>query len=307
METLANLESFVRSAEARSFSAAARRLALTPAAVSRNVARLESNLGVRLFQRSTRRLTLTEAGERFLQSVAGGLDSIQSAIAAVASDSGQPTGTLKLSMAPGFGADYVLPLLPGFMARYPAVLSDWHMDNRKVDLIAEGFDAAIAGGIELAPGVVARELARVHMVAVAAPSYLAGRKTPKDPADLADWDGIAMRSVQMGRLRNRMLRSKSGREMPVESVPKLVFNDPEAMTRASLMGLGVALLAMPHALPHLESGALKRVLPQWHWDDGPISLYFSAQRLLPAKTRAFIDYLIARFREQRIAERLLAN
>jgi DNA-binding transcriptional LysR family regulator len=125
VETLANLESFVRSAEFGSFSAAARRLGLT-AAVSRNVAHLEGRLGVRLFQRSTRRLTLTEAGERFLQSVSGGLESIQAAIAAVADDAAQPAGVLKVSMAPAFGLDYLLPLLPAFLARHPAVVPDWH-------------------------------------------------------------------------------------------------------------------------------------------------------------------------------------
>ena len=304
METLANLESFVRSAELRSFSAAARRLALTPAAVSRNVARLETNLGVRLFQRSTRRLTLTEAGERFLQSVSGGLESIQSAISAISKDSGEPGGTLKLSMAPGFGADYVLPLLPGFVARYPGIQHDWHLDNRKVDLIADGFDAAISGGVELAPGVVARELARIHIVAVAAPSYLEGKKDPRHPDDLLDWDAIAMRSVQQGRLRQRRLRDKKAHEVEIDSPPKFVFNDPEAMTRAAVMGLGFALVPAPHALPHIESGRLRRILPQWFWDDGPISLYYAGQKLLPAKTRVFIDYLIAQFREERIAERL---
>src|SRR5215475_11434204 len=110
METLANLESFVRSAETRGFSPAARRLGLTPAAVSRNVAMLERNLGVRLFQRSTRSLTLTEDGERFLASVVEGVESVQSAIANVATHSGKPTGVLKVSMAFGLGLDYVLPL-----------------------------------------------------------------------------------------------------------------------------------------------------------------------------------------------------
>lgn len=307
METLANLESFVRSAELRSFSAAARRLALTPAAVSRNVARLEANLGVRLFQRSTRRLALTEAGERFLQSVCGGLDSIQSAISAISQDSGEPGGTLKLSMAPGFGADYVLPLLPGFVARYPGISHDWHLENRKVDLIADGFDAAISGGVELAPGVVARELARIHIVAVAAPSYLEGRKSPKHPNDLTDWDCIAMRSVQHGRLRQRRLRNRAGHEVEIDIAPKMVFNDPEAMTRAALMGLGFALVPVPHVLPHIEAGRLQRILPQWFWDDGPISLYYAGQKLLPTKTRVFIDYLVGQFRERRIAERLGAG
>jgi len=307
METLANLESFVRSADAGSFSAAARRLALTPAAVSRNVARLEANLGVRLFQRSTRKLKLTEAGERFLNSVSTGLENVQSAIAAAATKSGQPAGTLKVSMAPGFGADYVLPLLPIFLARYPEVQADWHLDNRRVDLIAEGFDAAIAGGFELAPGVVARELARVHMVAVAAPEYIAKRKEPRSPADLEDWDWIAMRSVQHGRLRQRMLRNKSGKEVALDFPAKVVFNDPHGATQAAVLGLGVTLLPMPHALPHLDSGRLKRVLPQWHWDDGPISLYYSGQKLLPAKTRAFVDHVVTQFRERKLADRLKAQ
>lgn len=307
METLANLESFVRSAEAGSFSAAARRLALTPAAVSRNVARLESNLGVRLFQRSTRRVKLTEEGERFLQAVQGGLESIQGAIAAMSTKSGQPAGTLKISMAPGFGRDYILPLLPDFLSRFPALQVDWHLDNRKVDLIADGFDAAIAGGFDLTPGVVARELARVHMVVVAAPSYMKERKEPKDPNELAEWDWIGMRSVQHGRVRNRMLKNRSGREVTLEFPARIVINDPEGVTQACLMGLGVAMLPMPHALPYLESGMLNRLLPQWHWDDGPISIYFPGQRLLPAKTRAFVDFVVQQFRELQLADRLKAS
>src|SRR5690242_5689744 len=171
METLANLESFVRSAETGGFSAAARRLSLTPAAVSRNVAQLEANLGVRLFQRSTRRLTLTEAGERFLAAVSGGLDSVKAAIASVSADSTAPAGVLRVSMGTIFGLHYVLPMLPEFRKRYPRITPDWHFDNRAVDLVREGFDAAIGGGFELTPGVVARELVRVHIVAVASPSY----------------------------------------------------------------------------------------------------------------------------------------
>ena len=159
METLANLESFVRSAETGGFSAAARRLSLTPAAVSRNVAMLERNLGVRLFQRSTRKLTLTEAGERFLLAIRGNLDELQASIASIATDRGEPAGVLKVSMGMTFGVEYILPLLPEFLKRYPGVRADWQFENRQVDLIAEGFDAAIGGGIELAPGLVSRVLA----------------------------------------------------------------------------------------------------------------------------------------------------
>ena len=152
METLANLESFVRSAETGGFSAAARRLSLTPAAVSRNVAMLERNLGIRLFQRSTRKLTLTEAGERFLLAIRGNLDELQASIASVATDRGEPAGVLRVSMGMIFGVEYILPLLPEFLKRYPNVRADWQFENRQVDLIAEGFDAAIGGGIESGAG-----------------------------------------------------------------------------------------------------------------------------------------------------------
>ncbi len=306
VETLSNLESFVRSAESASFSAAARRLALTPAAVSRNVAQLERNLGMRLFQRSTRGLTLTEAGARFLQSVSAGLDSIQGAIAEVTSKAGEPAGTLKLSVAPSFGRRHVLPLLPAFMARYPAVLPDWSFDNRPVDLIGGGYDAAIGGGFELTPGVVARELARAHVVAVAAPSYLQGRKLPTTPQALAALDGVAMRSPQHNRVRVWTLRNRQGVEMVAELQPRVLLNEPDAICSAALMGMGVALLALADVAEHIESGALKRVLPDWHADAGAISLYFASQKLLPAKTRVFIDFVTEAFRTQRLAQRFSA-
>src|ERR1700761_7657816 len=186
METLANLESFVRSAETGSFSAAARRLMLTPAAGSRNVALLERNLGVRLFQRSTRKLTLSEAGERFLMEIGGNLEALQAAIASVSNDRSEPAGVLRVSMAPTFGITDVMPLLPAFLVRYPMIRPAWQFENRPVDLIEEGYDAALGGGFDLAPGVVSRPLAPAHLVAVASPAYMAGRKKPGDPRDPRD-------------------------------------------------------------------------------------------------------------------------
>ena len=136
MERLSSIESFVRSAEAGSFSAAARRLGLTPAAVSKNVAALEASLGVRLFQRTTRSLTLTESGESFLKEVSDGLATIQSAVANLGRGDGTPAGTLKVSMSVMFGLDYILPLLGDFLGKYPHIVPDWHFDNRPVDLVA---------------------------------------------------------------------------------------------------------------------------------------------------------------------------
>ena len=254
METLANLESFVRTAEAGSFSAAARRLGLTPAAVSRNVAMLERNLGVRLFQRSTRSLVLTETGEAFLASIGGTLASLQDAIARVSADDGQPAGVLKLSLPPTFGLRHVLPLLPEFLQRHPRIQPEWHFENRAVDLIAEGYDAAIGGGFELAPGVVARTLAPAHMVAVASPAYLKQHKAPRQPADLVAHSGIVMRSLATGRLRTWTLRHARGDEAAAALRTAVVVNDPAAVMEAARLGLGIGLLAMPDVLPALEAG-----------------------------------------------------
>ncbi len=222
----------MQSAEGGSFSAAARRLGLTPAAVSKNVARLEVRLGVRLFQRSTRRLTLTEGGERFLAQIGGALATLQEAVAGIAKDDGQPAGTLKVSLGQAFGREHVLPMMGDFLARYPSILPDWHFDNQQVDLVGEGFDAAIGGGIELSPGVVARELSRIHVVAVASPAYLAGRKLPAQPADLAQLDALLHRSSPTGRLRSWTLQHANGQQTTVELPrPRAIFTTPRPSRR----------------------------------------------------------------------------
>ncbi|MDN7181460.1 LysR substrate-binding domain-containing protein [Caballeronia sp. SEWSISQ10-4 2] len=307
METLVNLESFVRSAETGSFSAAARRLALTPAAVSRNVALLERNLGARLFQRSTRKLTLTEAGERFLVEIGGNLDALQAAIASVSTDRSDPAGVLKVSMAPTFGITYVLPLLPAFLARYPMIRPDWHFENRQVDLIAEGYDAALGGGFDLAPGVVSRTLAPAHLVAVASPAYMAGRVPPTDPGDLADLDGIVMRSSRTGRVLHRTMRDTVGGEMLARLGETITVDDPAAMREAAILGLGVALLAVSDVLSSIERGELVRLLPRWYADAGAISIYYATRALLPAKTRVFVDFVVEAFERERLAERFAGS
>jgi len=307
MESLASLESFVRSAELGSFSGAARRLGLTPAAVSRNVAALEANLKLRLFHRSTRSLTLTEAGERFLLSVRDPLEGLQGAIAEISNEQAEPAGILKVSLSPAFGIDYVLPMLPEFMKRYPLVRSEWMFENRQVDLIGEGYDAAIGGGFELASGVVARPLAPAHLVAVASPAYMQGRVPPVDPAGLAGLDGIVMKSINTGRIPQRQMRNAAGEEQPVDLTTRIVVNDPAAMRAAALLGLGVTLLSKPDALAHLDSGELIRLVPSWYVDIGPISIYYANRTLLPLKTRVFIDFVIEGFQRQRLAERFAGS
>lgn len=303
MEALNLLESFVQSADTGSFSAAARRLGLTPAAVSKNVARLESHLGLRLFQRTTRRLTLTQGGEQFFRQVSDPYATLRDAFAGAAQDAGNPAGVLKVAMALGFGREYLLPLLGDFLARYPAIVPDWHFQNDTVDLIAEGFDAAIGGGIELTEGVVARELAHTHVVVAAAPAYLKDRPLPRHPSDLANLDGIVRRSPSTGRLRAWTLRNQIGEEVLVEQRTRVILDDPEAMAYACLQGLGIALLPMPQAVRWLESGALQRVLPGWYADNAPLVVYFPNKTLLPARTRVFVDFIVEAFREQGLARR----
>jgi DNA-binding transcriptional LysR family regulator len=307
LETLANLEAFMQSAEHGSFSEAARRLSLTPAAVSRNVAMLERNLGVRLFHRSTRKLTLTEAGETFRLAIADNLEGLQAAIVGVAADGGEPAGVLKISMAPTFGVTHILPLLPEFLARYPGIRPEWHFENRQVDLIAEGYDAAIGGGFDLSPGIVARTLAPAHIIAVASPAYMNGRVPPSDPDGLQALSGIVMRSLQTGRIRHWTMRDVTGREMPALLQESIIVNDPSAMREAALLGLGVAMLAVPDVLPALESGQLLRLMPHWYSDAGAISIYYASRTLLPAKTRIFVDWVNAAFKEQHLAERFAGS
>ena len=314
MEPLNHLESFVQSAEGGSFSEAARRLGLTPAAVSKNVARLEARLGLRLFQRSTRSLKLTEGGERFLAQIGGALATLREAVAGVDTDDGQPSGTLKVSMGQAFGREHVLPLMGGFLARYPAIVPDWHFDNQQVDLVGEGFDAAIGGGIELPAGLVARELARIHVVAVASPAYMQGRKPPRHPSDLAALDTLMRRSSPTGRVRSwtlRRVRGAGGGEDEGESEvsvelprPRAIFNDPEAIAHAALMGLGVAMLPLPFVERGLRSGELLRLVPDWYQEAGAVWLYYPSKKLLPPKTRVFIDFVLERFREERFAQRM---
>ncbi|MFJ2548470.1 LysR family transcriptional regulator [Pseudomonas sp. NPDC087612] len=303
MESFSSIECFVRSAEVGSFAEAARRLSLTPAAVGKNVARLEARLGVRLFQRSTRRLTLTEAGQRFLGEVAASFQTIQYAVANLASAEGQPAGTLKVSMGTVFGRLYIVPLLAEFLRRYPAISPDWHFDNRQVDLIGQGFDAAIGGGFDLPQGVVARKLTPAHRILVAAPAYLQQHPPITQPGDLHALDGILIRSPQTGRVRSWPLTSREREQSPLSLRLRMTMSDSEAACAAAEQGLGVALVSMPFAVPYLQAGRLLRVLPDWYVDDGNISLYYAEHKLLPGKTRAFVDFIIEQFASQGLAQR----
>ncbi|PVZ53637.1 LysR family transcriptional regulator [Pseudomonas sp. B1(2018)] len=306
METFSSIECFVRSAEVGSFAEAARRLSLTPAAVGKSVAKLEARLGVRLFQRSTRSLTLTEAGQLFLGEVSTSLHTIQNAVANLASAGGQPAGTLKVSMGTVFGCLYIVPMLGEFLRRFPAINPDWHFDNRQVDLIGQGFDAAIGGGFELPQGVVARKLSPAHRVLVASPEYLATHASITEPDELKHHDGILIRSPQTGRVRSWQLTHRNQQHSPLTLKARMTMSDSEAACVAAAQGLGIALVSMPFASGYLEVGRLQRVLPDWYIDDGYTSIYYAEHKLLPGKTRAFVDFIIEQFAERGLGQRFSA-
>ncbi len=307
METFSSIECFVRSAEVGSFAEAARRLSLTPAAVGKSVAKLEVRLGVRLFQRSTRSLTLTEAGQLFLSQVSASLTTIQNAVANLASVEGLPAGSLKVSMGTAFGCLHIVPMLGEFLRRYPAISPDWHFDNRQVDLIGQGFDAAIGGGFELPQGVVARRLSPAHRVLVASTDYLQANPAITEPDELKYYDGILIRSPQTGRVRSWQLTGRDPQICrPLTLKARMTMSDSEAACIAACQGLGIALVSMPFASGYLESGRLQRVLPDWYIDDGYTSIYYAEHKLLPGKTRAFVDFVIEQFAERGLAQRFSA-
>lgn len=289
------LDAFIASADEGSFSAAARSLGLTPAAVSKGVGQLETRLGVRLFQRSTRSLALTTDGERLYGQVRMPWREISDALTDLRQGAGRPAGTLKVALAQTVGREYLVPLLGGFLRRYPDVVPDLHFDNRQVDIVAEGFDVAIGGGIELTDALIARELSRVRIVLVASPAYLKANRTPKHPQDLARHCGLLRRSLATGRLVPWALKNSEGEELVASVRPVMVLDDPEAMARAAATGMGIAMLPMPHAQPLLESGALVRVLRDWYAETRPLSIYYTSRKLVPAKVRVFVDYILQEF------------
>lgn len=307
MQSLGNLECFVRSAQTLSFSEAARQLSLTPAAVSRNVAMLERSLGVRLFHRSTRTLTMTEAGEQLLQGIGANLDGLSRALKDAQAADEKPSGTLRVSMPVTFGVRYIVPLLATFLRKYPAIRIDFHFDNRPVDLISERFDVAIGAGFELTDGMTVRRLAPFHLVAVAAPGFLSGGALPSRPKELENLDGIVVRSSATGKIRLWSMQDDHGTSEIASLRPTIVFNDPLPVANAAVNGLGVAILAVADVLPHLEDGSLVRVLPAWHASLGDISLYHASSSMLPRKARAFSDFVVDHLRSHGLAKSLAGS
>ncbi|WGS45359.1 LysR family transcriptional regulator [Burkholderia sp. JSH-S8] len=294
MDDLRVLESFLRTVEAGSFSAAAGRLGVTPAAVSKHVAKLERDLGTRLFHRTTRSLTLTEAGERLYAETSSAARALSQAMATLTGRDAHPAGTLRVSIAPGFGRQYVLPLMPAFLERYPGIRLDWSFENRHVDLVREGFDTAIGSGVEDDANVVARELAPIRPLIVASPAYLSKHGAPATLADLAHHDCIRLRSATTGRIREWAFAVDNETvTAPVDG--RVVLTDLDAICDAAVAGMGLARLGAHHVLPYLDDGRLVRVLERFPATAGTIHVYYAHARLTPPKVRAFVEFLTESF------------
>ena len=276
---------------AGSFSAAARQLGVTPAAVAKQVAQLEDRLGTRLFDRTTHHLAVTAEGREMLERIAAPLRDLQEALTP-SMDSARATGTVKVSVPASFARMAVLPSLAAFQERYPEIRLDLRLENRRVDLVAEGYDCGIGASLAPDSSLVARPLATLRPVLCAAPAYLADHGSPRTLADLARHRCIGLRSDTTGRLRDwdLTLRGRTHHHRPDGA---LQLTDPEALAGAAVAGCGIALVGIHHVARAILEGHLERVLPEVHGPRFQIFVYYGKRRLLPPRTRAFVDHVLA--------------
>lgn len=298
MKNLQGLVSFTETAAAGSLTAAAAKLDLTPAAVSKNVIRLEQQLGVRLFNRSTRQLRLTAEGEVFLASTSGALRALDEAVAEISRARGEPTGRVRISVGASFGRRYVLPLLPTLAARHRLLQVEVSLDNRAIDLVAEGFDIGIRGAVLRDSSLIARRIARLPLVLVATPAYLRKRGVPKAVRELETHDVLGVQLPNGSQIPWRFRRD-SGRgliEWPVAA--RLWVSDPEALIDLVLEHAGIAQIGLHHALPLLRSGRLKVVLADTHDPgDREIVLHYPHRQYLALRVRCVVDELLQKLSE----------
>lgn len=283
---------FAQVVKARSFSGAALRLGISKSRVSKAVARLETELGVRLLQRSTRRLSLTEVGEAYFEHCDRILDELALADNTVSSLHQEPRGRLKFSAPVAFSTLHVAPALPDFMAQYPDVSVDMTISDRLVDLVEEGYDLALRIAPEPGLNLVARRLAPIRRKICASPSYLARRGIPRVPEDLVGHNCLDY--TYMNAQGFWHLQGPQG-DASVAVSGTLRINDDEALSQAVLGGLGLALLPTFIIGSELQAGRLVEVLPGYVPVERFIYAVHLPNRHLPLKVRAFVDFLQQRF------------
>ncbi len=293
MDRLAAIEAFVRVAEAQSFSQAARRLRSSKSAVSRNVGALEFELGVRLFHRTTRSLTLTEAGRGYFERATRILADLEEANLAVSQLQSAPRGRLRVSAPMSFGFLHLAPALPDFLARYPEVAVDLAMNDRFVDLIDEGFDVAVRIGAMEDSSLIARKVAPIRRVVCASAAYFNSRGLPLSPDDLKGHDCLLNSNIASSQ--EWQFTALDGKSWPVEVKGRLSANNGDALRAAALKGLGIVNLPTFIVGGDLQAGALVTALDKFITQDMALSAVYPHSRHLSPKVRAFVDFLADRF------------
>jgi len=276
--------------ETGNFVRAGEALGLTPSGVSRAVARLETRLGVRLFDRTPRTVRLTEEGRRFHAQVVPLLAGLEEATSDAAATAGTVRGRLRVNADPWFARLVFAPRLPDFLQRYPDISLELTVRDTPGDLVAEGMDVAVRFGEIGPPGLIARKVLETNIVTVASPSYLKRRGTPLRPADLLNHECLMFRDPVSGRPFDWEFRKK-GQMVEVAAKGRVTFNDLATKLAACVAGQGIAQSVAFGLEPLLSSKALVQVLPDWAEERYALHSYYPSRHLPPAKVRAFLDFV----------------
>lgn len=287
------LPAFLAAAQAQNFSAAARQLGVTPAAISKNIRVLEEKLALRLFQRNTHNVVLTDEGKALLQQVAPLWQALSATLETAGSAQQAPSGTVRVSMIPGFGRQILMPLIPQFLERYPQIDLDLSLDARVVNLVGEGFDVGIGSRVDPDSRLVARPLYPMQMVVAASPGYLAQHGTPQDPDDLLQHNCLLHRNPATGRSVKWPLH-RHGEAKTLELHGRLVASRPEMLLDAALAGLGIVCLARWYAEHHFAQGTLLPVLAECWPQPTQLWLYYASADL-PPRVRVWVEFLLEHF------------
>ncbi len=292
MDRLESFEVFVAVVEANGLSAAAQRLGLSPTMVGKHLRELERRLGVRLLNRTTRRQSLTEAGELFLDRARRVLREATEAEDAVSAAQGAPAGLLRISAPISFGVARLAPALADFLAAHPKVEAELSLSDARADAVGEGFDVAFRVGPLPDSGLIARPLSTYRMVVCAAPVYLASRGAPLTPQDLGAHDCLGLTHWGL-RHAWRFDGPDGGVAIPIHY--RLRVDNGPALRAAALAGAGIIL--QPEALvgEDIAAGRLVRLLRDYDLPARPMYLVYPPDRTPTAKLKAFVDFALARF------------
>lgn len=277
-------------AEARSFTRASALLEVSQPGLSRAIARLETELGVRLLHRSTRQVALTAEGRAFIETCAPLLAGLDEAERQLADRSSAPSGTLKLSAPSAFGRVVLLPLLAGLLQRHPQLSIETALTDRVVDLVEEGYDATLRTGPIEDTRMIALPLKPLRWVTIAAPGYLQRRGTPRSPDELAAHDCLAVRSALSGRLSPWQFMASDG-QYSVEVAARMVFDSGDPLLEATELGAGIAQVMEFFAAPALAASRVQRVLVDHEGSSRPLSLVYPPSRQRSARLRALVEAL----------------